>query len=863
MADTARSVPQRLDGTALQDVLRYQVLPFATGTEFFSEAAWGMPGHALARVEAALSLDLAAFEAAVARAVADSHCGASAEHAAEDGAEHSTSAPRFTALGIAPPAAVRPTSAGAGTSPSHLVDVSVHAGESVVGGVAGGLFDIVSSATDAALRILAKDTLRTLNRGVSLADWVSMAQLRVLQLSVPASDPHAPPLDVYWPIAVEVMRFGMVERWLGEQPGTHAATAATAIADAVAADGELAVEASVADLVASFANVDGAVGTFASTIYESLTALLRAELSSGRGRLLQQRLIMAVADVTWALRKFLALEELSVSLAEYARVSALLRAALEACGRSNPALSAELVASFEAVAEAERAGSADVDDASREPETEQPNEEAFFRFLNPFLMAANGVEVDDVHESLMAAAAAPDESSSGPRWFDDTKSGVVSMSGMRIGISSANASDNWTSAKLGGGSVLNMAVNINGTRPLCAKVSRVQAPLPGLCLTTTHWNGSGERVSALLVPESALENPSVAAAMTRAVAAVTDVEPSVTCESDAFMSSDPNDPLRFLRFALEFTGIVIRRRTAPILEQLAAFTGAPNAGGAYALCVDIINSGPSRSGFASSSAVAVNLLGALYAACGSAVADDPILLGSHVLLFENVLGLKSGRQDVDGVLPGLKLLHYAPTETVLVPSLPCTVGWVSEAAERATTQSLLVVDTGIQRTAVLDYRRGLNSRHMSYLRRKGKPYAAIVASLGIHAHIVQAFRFGRIRELGECFTAYMGLRAIIDPGAVSSIYDTDASGKVLLELFSQLKTAGLSHGGMFTGAMGGGVALVVLTDTATALRPQLDAILKSLAAWAPPLQNSRPYRNLHIIDTSPDLEGVVTDTFTL
>ena len=44
------------------------------------------------------------------------------------------------------------------------------------------------------------------------------------------------------------------------------------------------------------------------------------------------------------------------------------------------------------------------------------------------------------------------------------------------------------------------------------------------------------------------------------------------------------------------------------------------------------------------------------------------LLGSMALLFENRLGLKSGRQDVDGLLPNdIKVLTYAETSHFLIP----------------------------------------------------------------------------------------------------------------------------------------------------------------------------------------------------
>ena len=302
--------------------------------------------------------------------------------------------------------------------------------------------------------------------------------------------------------------------------------------------------------------------------------------------------------------------------------------------------------------------------------------------------------------------------------------------------------------------------------------------------------------------------------------------------------------------------MIVPGRDEDVLGSVVDLVSHKGATSHNALFVDVTNEGPSRSGFASSSAVAMNLVGSVYSVMKHTkeIPVDPLGLGSHVLLFENELGLKSGRQDVDGgILPGLKSLQYPPTDGVLKPTTPFSVGWVSEEAERAVTTRLAVIDTGIQRTVALDYRRGLNSRALAYLRRAGDAYRAIIASFALHARIVQAFRTGRPSWLGTLFTTYMETRATIDPGAVSSIHDTD-SIQVLLKVFDTLSP--LSSGGMFTGAMGGGVALIVLKQPLASVRDDVQAHLDSLSVWQPLPSAPPPYARVRIIDYTPDFEGL-------
>lgn len=236
------------------------------------------------------------------------------------------------------------------------------------------------------------------------------------------------------------------------------------------------------------------------------------------------------------------------------------------------------------------------------------------------------------------------------------------------------------------------------------------------------------------------------------------------------------------------------------------------------LRVRLFNKGPSRSGFASSSAVAVNLLNALYHASNQLSRCDLKCLGALVMVFENELGWKSGRQDVDGILhPGIKNIRYTPTSTTLTPLHFPANGNLHELHRR-----FLIVDSGIPRNAALGVGRGLNMRHLSYLSHHPRSFQAIKKSIGLHHRIVRAFTEQRWRELGELFTAYMELRCCIDPSALMSEFDaprlssclSDSSagdcssqnegdgGFVLGKVFLHLIKCKLIYGGMFTGAMG-------------------------------------------------------------
>lgn len=483
----------------------------------------------------------------------------------------------------------------------------------------------------------------------------------------------------------------------------------------------------------------------------------------------------------------------------------------------------------------------------------ESGEAAAVRFLGPLLLAANGLELGDIDACLAASAAGAGGAQGGLRcWQLAADAVAVARTGVRIGLSSANASDNWTQAKQRGGRVLNVAVTLDGVQPVCARAWLAPREAHGeagdVWLRTTDPAGSGRAIAALYRCDRAAD-----------VAALCDW-------------SDARDPLRFLKYALVFAGVLPAAPPGGALtcgdvrRALDAFMPPPAAAGAWRLCVDVASAGPVRSGLASSSAVAMALLAALLATTDTsvdAVWRDAIALGTLAMRFENALGLKTGRQDVDGLLPGVKHLRYGPTRGLLVPAMPCVVGFADEAAAARIARHVHVVDTAIPRATRLDWRRGLNARHLALLRRHGPPFAALLASLGAHDALVRAYLAGDLAALGRSMTHYMALRQTIDAGATCSVYDDEdgaagEAGRVLLHLFRPLVAAGIISGGMFTGAMGGGVALLVTTDDDAIAA--LDRALAALPAWEPPhAPGVRPFAGLRRLRVALDARGLHVD----
>jgi galactokinase/mevalonate kinase-like predicted kinase len=452
------------------------------------------------------------------------------------------------------------------------------------------------------------------------------------------------------------------------------------------------------------------------------------------------------------------------------------------------------------------------------------NPEFYLDFMEPFLMASNDRELMDfelcsreIFDSLSSQRIlswnSPSSSSSG-MW--------KSSSPMRFSISSANASDNWTNAKLRGGKVLNISVDLNSRNPLSVSLSRFDHSEPVLVLV------SSDSLSG-----------------------------TFSTTTSRFTSSNigdllvfrPSDPFRMLKYSLFFTNILKTPEeyySSPLdifkdLKQFCGFNG---------LQLELRNEGPSRSGFASSSAVSMNLLNALYAASGQHdLCDDLERLGTMALLFENRLGLKSGRQDVDGLLRhGARSLDYPRSSKFLVPK----IDHLPSLKHDILSEFILLVDSGVQRSSTLGRSRGLNMRHFSLLTRNPANFHCIKKSYGVHDAILNALESSNFSVLGQLFTAYMGLRETIDPGATSSIFDSVAGFKVLKLLFDPLIEKGLIYGGMFTGAMGGGVAMIVLCP---GKKPEVLEQLDSLKRFELS-DGQKPFEKLDVFRYSINLRGI-------
>jgi galactokinase/mevalonate kinase-like predicted kinase len=453
-------------------------------------------------------------------------------------------------------------------------------------------------------------------------------------------------------------------------------------------------------------------------------------------------------------------------------------------------------------------------------------QDKYYEFMDVFFKAANLKELKDF-EICMERESTRLSKGFNLKW--SAKGSVHTESGMRIGISSANASDNWTNSKLRGGRVINLCVNLNGIAPVSSTCSLVdpmfdEKDMQILLILSSKDSLSGSlETSQLMIQEENIH---------------------ALREFD-----DPKDTFRMLKYAFFFVGILdLNDTSSSISEQLKTFCRGKT------LKLAISNLGPSRSGFASSSAVSANLLKGLYLASGQEhLTNDFNLFGSLVLLFENQLGLKSGRQDIDGLLPnGLKVIRYLPTNDVLVPSLD--LDSMNRIEVVGISENLILVDSGIQRPSSLGRTRGLNMRHWSLLTRDSATFPALIESYKVHDKITEALIAKDWKLLGELFLEYMTLRERIDPGATSSIYDADAGRKVLRDLFDPLVSEGLIFGGMFTGAMGGGVAMLVPTEKGKSMSriSQYLTNLKNLVLGS----GERPFKRLGIISYSINTSGL-------
>ncbi|KAI3632864.1 hypothetical protein MIR68_008939 [Amoeboaphelidium protococcarum] len=440
--------------------------------------------------------------------------------------------------------------------------------------------------------------------------------------------------------------------------------------------------------------------------------------------------------------------------------------------------------------------------------------------------------------------------------------GVTSKSGMRLALSSANASDNYTFSTLSttGGRALNASVAFDDD----SFAVEVSAEL----LASSSMINDGIEYDGGLLIESTDRMESV----------------DLQCKS-IFISSQDLESIKSRRYdrsdrfwlvyeALHFCGYF----DGKLFGLIDLSIGSVNTEFQQRVMhISIVNKGPSRSGFASSSAVSLNLLNSLLRLFMQFIPKCCQYLqfmmdldcdlnrqqfGLIVWLFENTIGLKSGRQDIDAPLygHGLNSWQYGPVffdqnyaiDRQLIQHEQIDLD-VFELTNR-----LIIVDTGIQRSTGDGLQRGLNMRHLAYLlgptieagsqeSTNSKAYEAIEQSIFVHEQIVNALRQANWQQMGKLLLQYMNLRQIIDPNALKSKFDTPHDGQVLLHPVNQLLEMGLIYGGSYSGAMGGGVLLLMASDAAVE-DPSLIATALSDVQLMQTSDGSRPFESIRRLD---------------
>ena len=117
------------------------------------------------------------------------------------------------------------------------------------------------------------------------------------------------------------------------------------------------------------------------------------------------------------------------------------------------------------------------------------------------------------------------------------------------------------------------------------------------------------------------------------------------------------------------------------------------------------------------------------------------------------------------------------------------------------------------------------------------------------------------RDAREIMTDYLALRETIDPGATASRYDQAAGTQVLRLPFARLLEQDLIYGGMYTGAMGGGCMMLVVTPhgkeriaAAGGQRRRVDVALEQLRGLK--IGESRPFEDLEAYDYAVNARGL-------
>ena len=418
----------------------------------------------------------------------------------------------------------------------------------------------------------------------------------------------------------------------------------------------------------------------------------------------------------------------------------------------------------------------------------------------------NELQRTDLHYHL--ADLGQEQNSAARINIQDYNKQFTVTSPLRIGISSANASDNHLRSKEKGGKTLNIGIDLQmesetkPTPPLTVYARRLEDPKLILKSRSMDFNADFE---------------------------ITESE-GISQAGDRYFQyrNGGDEALRLVKQALVHVGIV-KDNSDNIIEDIKTFTGG---GGLEISTKSKVMQG---SGLGTSSILAASLLKLLYRLSnhpyGSFENEYPGLYDQSILL-EQSFGLNSGWQDARGASGGpsaIKDFYAPPTDSLPMPERR----FIQNFDEVSFVDHVILFDTGIARSAT----RGLNEVLDAYLTRDAMRYRGILNSLAIHDEMVVALQNGDYTHLGILATQYWNFRCLLDPGATN---------KALQYLFDGPEIKALSNGGLITGAGGGGFALIIARDGCSS---QLRHLLNSL-------KNRSEYSNSNVVSYGLNSTGI-------
>ena len=379
----------------------------------------------------------------------------------------------------------------------------------------------------------------------------------------------------------------------------------------------------------------------------------------------------------------------------------------------------------------------------------------------------NELQREDMRRALEEAAGPPPEAASLAAADGGTLFEVRAP--LRLGLSSANASDNHIRSKEQGGKTLNAGIALQA-----GDAGEVAPPL---------------RVGVRPLPEPRLVLRSRSADFRADFEIDRRGDPGIQSELFFAYRRGGDEALRMVKQGLVHAGVV-RPDSEDVVGDVAAFCGG---GGLEITTSCTVQQG---SGLGTSSILAAAVLKVLYRLVGHPAGGDegeyPGLYDQSVLL-EQSIGLNSGWQDARGARGGpsaVKDFYAPPTDGLPAPELT----YVDVDAETF-HRRVVLFDTGIARAAT----RGLNVVMDAYLSRRRGRYGAIRESLSIHDEMVEALGAGDYPALGRLASRYWQLRCILDP---------EATSPAIQQLFEP-PLSDLTEGGALSGAGGGGFGLLV------------------------------------------------------